>query len=235
MFSAMVAAASASHGQRARDPAARRHRDQARWRVHRDHLGAACRPSATSGSAIRKTARRRRSRPTSRSPTTRRTSTSRSARTTPSRTRSSACAPGATPNPRPTGLKVIVDSFHDRRTAFEFGVNPGRREEDRAWSNDGNDDSGWDAVWDVAVSRDKDGWRAEFRIPFSQLRFHPSDDATFGFAVVRQIGRLNETDTWPLISKSANGFVSNFGDLTGPQAEPDAEAARARALRRRRR
>jgi Domain of unknown function (DUF5916)/Carbohydrate family 9 binding domain-like len=111
-------------------------------------------------------------------------------------------------------LKVVIDSFHDRRTAFEFGVNPAGVKEDRAWSDDGNDDSGWDAVWDVAVSRDRDGWRAEFRIPFSQLRFHPSDDATFGFAVVRQIGRLNETDTWPLISKSANGFVSNFGDLT---------------------
>ncbi len=111
-------------------------------------------------------------------------------------------------------LKVVVDSFHDRRTAFEFGVNPAGVKEDRAWSDDGNDDSGWDAVWDVAVTRDREGWRAEFRIPFSQLRFHPSDDATFGFAVVRQIGRLNETDTWPLISKSANGFVSNFGDLT---------------------
>jgi hypothetical protein len=111
-------------------------------------------------------------------------------------------------------LKVIVDSFHDRRTAFEFGVNPAGVKEDRAWSNDGNDDSGWDAVWDVAVSRDKEGWLAEFRIPFSQLRFRPSDNATFGFAVIRQIGRLNETDTWPLISKSANGFVSNFGDLT---------------------
>jgi uncharacterized protein DUF5916/cellulose/xylan binding protein with CBM9 domain len=112
-------------------------------------------------------------------------------------------------------LKVIIDSFHDRRTAFEFGVNPAGVKEDRAWSNDGNSDSGWDAVWDVAVSRDKDGWRAEFRIPFSQLRFQPSDNATFGFAVVRQIGRLNETDTWPLISKSAPGVVSSFGDLTG--------------------
>ena len=128
-------------------------------------------------------------------------------------------------------LKVIVDSFHDRRTAFEFGVNPAGVKEDRAWSNDSNDDSGWDAVWDVAVSRDKDGWRAEFRIPFSQLRFHPADNATFGFAVVRQIGRLNETDTWPHISKAAPGFVSSFGDLTGLTLEPDAQASRARALR----
>jgi hypothetical protein len=111
-------------------------------------------------------------------------------------------------------IRIIVDSFHDRRTAFEFGVNPAGVKTDSYWYNDGNQDDGWDAVWDVAVSRDKDGWRAEFRIPFSQLRYRPSENATFGFAVVRQIGRLNETDTWPLISKSANGYVSSFGDLT---------------------
>jgi hypothetical protein len=111
-------------------------------------------------------------------------------------------------------IKVIVDSFHDRRTAFEFGVNPAGVKEDRYWFNDANTDEGWDAVWDVAVSRDKDGWRAEFRIPFSQLRFRPADNATFGFAIVREVGRLNETDTWPLISKSATGYVSSFGELT---------------------
>lgn len=111
-------------------------------------------------------------------------------------------------------IKVIVDSFHDRRTAFEFGVNPAGVKTDTYWFNDGHQDSGWDAVWDVAVSRDKDGWRAEFRIPFSQLRFRPSENATFGFAVVRRIGRLNETSTWPLLSKSATGYVSSFGDLT---------------------
>ena len=75
-------------------------------------------------------------------------------------------------------------------------------------------------------SRDADGWRAEFRIPFSQLRFHPSADSTFGFAVVREIGRLNETDTWPLLSKSATGFVSSFGELTGLKMSAVAEAAR---------
>jgi hypothetical protein len=111
-------------------------------------------------------------------------------------------------------IRVIVDSFHDRRTAFEFGVNPAGVKFDRYWFDDGNQDTGWDAVWDVAVSRDAKGWRAEFRIPFSQLRFRSASKASFGFAVVRQIGRLNETDTWPLISKSANGFVSNFGELT---------------------
>ena len=111
-------------------------------------------------------------------------------------------------------IRIFVDSFHDRRTAFEFGVNPAGVKTDSYWYNDSSQDDGWDAVWDVAVSRDNDGWRAEFRIPFSQLRFRPSEKSTFGFAVARQIGRLNETDTWPLISKSATGFVSSFGDLT---------------------
>jgi hypothetical protein len=114
-------------------------------------------------------------------------------------------------------IRVFVDSFYDRRSAFEFGVNPAGVKRDVAWSNDTSEDPGWDAVWDVSVSQSSDGWRAEFRIPFSQLRFRRSDNATFGFAVARQIGRLNETDTWPLLSKSASGVVSSFGDLTGLQ------------------
>jgi uncharacterized protein DUF5916/cellulose/xylan binding protein with CBM9 domain len=117
-------------------------------------------------------------------------------------------------------LSVMIDSFHDRRTAFEFAVNPAGVKRDSYWYNDNNQDDGWDAVWDVAVSRDRDGWRAEFRIPFSQLRFRHAENVTFGFAVVRQIGRLNETDTWPLLSKSANGYVSSFGDLAGLQLSP---------------
>jgi hypothetical protein len=112
-------------------------------------------------------------------------------------------------------VSVLVDSFHDRRSAFEFAVNPAGVKQDSYWFNDTNNDQGWDAVWDVAVSRGERGWRAEFRIPFSQLRYRPSDASTFGLAIVRKIGRLNETTTWPLLSKSANGYVSSFGELTG--------------------
>lgn len=112
-------------------------------------------------------------------------------------------------------LYILIDSYHDRRTAYEFGVNPSGVKRDRYWFNDSNNDDSWDAVWDVSVSRDAQGWSAEFRIPFSQLRFTPSQNATFGFAVKRQIGRLNETSTWPLLARSANGFVSSFGELGG--------------------
>jgi hypothetical protein len=118
-------------------------------------------------------------------------------------------------------IRVLIDSYHDRRTAYEFAVNPVGVKQDSYRFNDQDEDRGWDAVWDVAVARDAEGWSAEFRIPISQLRFDPKNGGTLGFAVVRQIGRLNETATWPLLSKSANGYVSSFGELQGvgrPQA-----------------
>ncbi|PYQ71143.1 MAG: hypothetical protein DMG01_26185, partial [Acidobacteria bacterium] len=112
-------------------------------------------------------------------------------------------------------LHVFVDSYHDRRTAYEFAVNPSGVKIDRYWFDDNNRDDGWDAVWDAKVSRDASGWTAEFHIPFSQLRFNPNGANTFGFAVARRIGRLNETSTWPLLARSATGYVSSFGELGG--------------------
>ncbi len=112
-------------------------------------------------------------------------------------------------------IHVLVDSYHDRRTAYEFAVNPSGVKLDRYWYSDTRSDDSWDAVWDVTVSRDGAGWTAEFRIPFSQLRFTRSASATFGLAVTRDIGRLNETSTWPLLSRSATGYVSSFGELEG--------------------
>jgi hypothetical protein len=112
-------------------------------------------------------------------------------------------------------VSIHLDSFYDRRSAYEFGVNAVGVKYDRYWFNGSSNDSGWDAVWDVAVSRHADGWRAEFRIPFSQLRFRPSASSTFGFAASRTIARLNETSTWPILPRSASGYVSSFGDLTG--------------------
>jgi hypothetical protein len=112
-------------------------------------------------------------------------------------------------------IKIVVDSYFDRRSAYEFAVNPVGVKTDRYYFNDGASDDSWDAVWDVAVTRNGDGWIAEFRIPFSQLRFNNIEDGPVGFAVVREVGRLAETSTWPLLSRNANGFVSQFAEVRG--------------------
>ena len=51
----------------------------------------------------------------------------------------------------------------DRRTAFLFAVNPVEVKTDAYHFNDVEDDSNWDAVWDVATAVDELGWTAEFR------------------------------------------------------------------------
>ena len=65
----------------------------------------------------------------------------------------------------------MLDSYHDRRTGYEFVVNPAGVKADYAIYNDGNEDVAWDAVWDVATRIDSLGWTAEYRIPLSQLRY----------------------------------------------------------------
>ena len=112
-------------------------------------------------------------------------------------------------------LMVMIDSYHDQRTGFEFIVNPAGVKVDNAISNDGNEDDAWNGVWDVATHIDSLGWTAEFRIPFSQLRFAPKDDLTMGFSVWRSIGRFTDRISWPLVRASKTGFVSQFGTLTG--------------------
>lgn len=112
-------------------------------------------------------------------------------------------------------IRIIVDSYFDRRSAYEFGVNPVGVKTDRYYFNDGQNDDSWDAVWDVEVARVSDGWTAEFRIPFSQLRFNNTTGGPIGFALIREVGRLAETSSWPLLSRNANGFVSQFGELRG--------------------
>ncbi|MEO8293949.1 MAG: DUF5916 domain-containing protein [Gemmatimonadota bacterium] len=112
-------------------------------------------------------------------------------------------------------INVLIDSYHDRRTGYEFVVNPAGVKVDYTIYNDGNEDAAWDAVWDVATTIDSLGWTAEFRIPFSQLRFAAAENVTFGFSIWRQVQRHTSQDTWPLYHTSQSGFVSQWGELTG--------------------
>lgn len=110
---------------------------------------------------------------------------------------------------------VMIDSYHDRRTGYEFVTNPVGVKADYAIYNDGDEDGAWDAVWDVATRIDSLGWTAEYRIPFSQLRFTPGDEVTFGFLVWRTLQRHTSNLTWPHFRPSQTGFVSQFGELNG--------------------
>jgi len=117
-------------------------------------------------------------------------------------------------------LKIMIDSYHDRRNGFEFAVNPAGVKRDYAIYNDTQEDDAWDAVWDVATQVDSLGWTAEFRIPLSQLRYVPRGSNTFGFGIWRDIQRYTERESWPLYRNSQAGISSQLGELTGLEGLP---------------
>ncbi|HEX9384379.1 MAG TPA: carbohydrate binding family 9 domain-containing protein, partial [Gemmatimonadaceae bacterium] len=112
-------------------------------------------------------------------------------------------------------IKIMIDSYHDHRTGYEFAVNPAGVKRDYYTYDDSREDITWDAVWDVATRIDSLGWTAEFRIPLSQIRYPKAAVHTFGIMIMRDIVRTSERDSWPLYRRSKSGIASQFGDLTG--------------------
>src|SRR5712692_5908940 len=115
----------------------------------------------------------------------------------------------------PDSPKMAITSFQDRRTGFEFAVNPAGVKRDYAIYDDNREDDAWDGVWEVATTVDTLGWTAEFRIPLSQLRYAPAATNTFGFGVWRDIQRYTERVSWPVYRASRPGFPSQLGEVQG--------------------
>src|SRR5688500_4314471 len=111
---------------------------------------------------------------------------------------------------------VLIDSYHDRRTAFAFAVNPRGVKRDFTILGDEREDDSWDAVWEVATATDAEGWSAEYRIPLSQLRFAGGEETmVWGINFARLIARRDELSYWSAISPTETGIVSQFGELHG--------------------
>jgi hypothetical protein len=115
-------------------------------------------------------------------------------------------------------IAILVDPFHDRRSAYVFATNPNGAELDALISNDGQETNlDWRGVFRVAAARSDDGWSAEFAIPLRSLRYPAAPGAVWGFNVVRFTARTNEESLWTSWSRDNEGFerVSNAGHLLG--------------------
>ena len=114
-------------------------------------------------------------------------------------------------------ILVSLDTFLDRRTAVVFGVTAAGVRIDRYHSSDSEEsfDSGFDPVWRAETSVSGDYWTAELWIPFSQLRFNPGTDQTWGLNLFRFRPTLDEEDYWILIPRTVRAWSSRFGDLGG--------------------
>lgn len=105
---------------------------------------------------------------------------------------------------------VVFDSYHDHQGGYRFKVNPNTVRGDEA-----NGDRSWDPVWEAATAVDDSGWTAEMRIPFSQLRFSPADQQTWGLQFYREIASTAEKMMFSYASKKEKGGSPRFGHLLG--------------------
>ena len=123
-------------------------------------------------------------------------------------------------NPRSDMIRITFDPRHDHLTAYTFDVNPSGVQGDMMWIDDTRQSSDYDGVWEVQTQITGDGWTAEYRIPFSQMRFSlvPGEEVVWGFNVRRDIVATAEVDRWVATPRGANGFVSRFGHLRFPTA-----------------
>jgi len=76
-------------------------------------------------------------------------------------------------------IAVFIDTRNDKRTAMELRVNPRGIQGDAIFNDgNGNEDFSPDFFYDTAAKIDSGGWSAEYRIPFSSLRYPDRDVQT---------------------------------------------------------
>jgi hypothetical protein len=111
---------------------------------------------------------------------------------------------------------ITLDTYLDRRTAYSFALTASGTRADYYHYEDNpyRRDYSWDPVWSGEVTQDSLGWVAEFRIPFSQLRFNEAQVQHWGLNINRYIPNTNEDTFWIYIPKDKTGWASRFGLLT---------------------
>jgi hypothetical protein len=131
-------------------------------------------------------------------------------------------------------FSIILDTYLDRQNGFVFATTPAGVEYDgqvakegeggginvtgqtRAQSGSmGGFNINWDGSWTVATSVDEAGWYAEFRIPFSTLRYGKGETQTWGLNFARSIRRKNEEALWSFVPRQFNLYrLSRAGTLS---------------------
>ena len=89
-------------------------------------------------------------------------------------------------------VAVFLDTRNDRRSAVELRVNPRGSQADASW-NDATftEDFSPDFFYDTAARITATGWTAEYRIPFSSLRYPKAEQHTWGIQIWRNYPRDN--------------------------------------------
>lgn len=116
----------------------------------------------------------------------------------------------------------LIDTFDDRRRAFQFRINPLGVQMDALSSDvDGSEDWSWDAIWGSAGRITPEGYVVEVAVPLRQLRFPRAGEGagagqTWGFLALRDYPRTVRHRLRSVANdRDLNCFVCQSHALTG--------------------
>lgn len=108
---------------------------------------------------------------------------------------------------------IMINPNNDAQNDTNFLVFSTGTQGDASVSANGNEDWGWNAVWDSAVKIVDDGWIVEIKIPYSALRFSNQDVQTWGINFHRQFRKTDVQYSWSLIDKTKGNIGLYHGEL----------------------
>jgi len=114
-------------------------------------------------------------------------------------------------------IAVLLDTRNDKKSAIELRVNPRGIQGDAIYNDaNGNEDFSPDFFYDTAAKIDSGGWSAEYRIPFSSLRYPKTDPQTWNIIVWRNYPRefRYAFQSAPL-PRGSNCYVCHTHAITG--------------------
>ena len=109
---------------------------------------------------------------------------------------------------------VIFDTYNDKINGSGFYVTALGEQFDAKYSNVGNEDGSWDAVWHSATQIIDKGWTFEMRIPYSALRFSKNTH-TWGLNISRKRNKAGKQYMWNPVDPKVTGFINQSGLWTG--------------------
>ena len=110
---------------------------------------------------------------------------------------------------------IYLNGYNDNQQSFEFIVTAAGVQFDAKVTREDGEDYTWNGIWYSGVSLDEDGWSAEMRIPFSELRFPKKEVQEWGINFFRKIQRDDKVLAWNPIDISKGSILLYDGTLQG--------------------
>ena len=117
-------------------------------------------------------------------------------------------------NPNLDVFAIFIDTYQDNQNGFMFAITSrGVQLDSKIFNSEFNDLL--NLVWRSKTAINNQGWFAEFKIPYSALRFPKSEVQNWNINFGRQISRFREEVTWKPVNPDLENYLLESGIVKG--------------------